>query len=185
MHIYIYIYIFNFHLQNVIGPLDLLDYPPYFACKISECIFLDGTFLRSRLMLHGHHVVWTDRDGNIGLRRDVSEQLTTAVISTVHVRHSMGVVHVVHDVEVTHLIIGGASVRKETRTHEQTASSKRQITAPKMQVNCKKPTEQHLPQITQHRPPTLYILQNGKIFLKTASSCWVSIVLVVYSVNEN
>lgn len=88
-------------------------------------------------MLHGHHMVWSDRDGNIGLRRDVLEQLTTAVISTVHVRHSMGVVHVVHDVEVTHLITGGASVRKETMTHEQTTSTKWQNTAPKLQLNCK------------------------------------------------
>ncbi len=75
-------------------------------------------------MLHGHHMVWNDWDGNIGLRRDVSEQLTTAVISAVHVRHTMAVVHVVHDVEVAHLIIGGASVRKETMTHEQTTSTK-------------------------------------------------------------
>ncbi len=42
-------------------------------------------------MLHGHHMVWTNWDGNIGLRRDVSEQLTTAVISAVHVRHTAAV----------------------------------------------------------------------------------------------
>lgn len=75
-------------------------------------------------MLHRHHMVWTDRDGSIGLRRDVLEQLTTAVISAVHVRHTMDVVHVVHDVEITHLIIGGASVRKITIRHEQTTSTK-------------------------------------------------------------
>lgn len=71
-------------------------------------------------------MVRPDRDGSIGLRRDVSEKLTAAVISTVHVRHSMAVVHVVHDVEVTHLIIGGASVRKTTTGREQTTSTKTQ-----------------------------------------------------------
>lgn len=75
-------------------------------------------------MLHGHHMVWPDRDGSIGLRRDVSEKLTAAAISAVHVRHSMDVVHVVHDVEVTHLIIGGASAMKTTTGHEQTTSTK-------------------------------------------------------------
>lgn len=85
-------------------------------------------------MLHGHHVVRPDRDWNIGLRRDVSEELSAAIISAVHVRHSMGVFHVVHDVEVTHLITGGASVRKKTMRHEQTTGKKHTSTATKPQV---------------------------------------------------
>lgn len=76
-----------------------------------------------------HHVtsvqVWADGDGNVGLRRNVLEQLFGAGVHAAHEGDGVSPLHVEHDVEVTHLIAGGGAAdqrrRRDSPRRERTA----------------------------------------------------------------
>lgn len=58
------------------------------------------------------HVVWTDRDGNVGLSWNMLEKLFGTRLHTAHEGNGVFSVHVVHDIEVAHLITGGGTADK-------------------------------------------------------------------------
>lgn len=62
------------------------------------------------------HVVWTDRDGNVGLSWNMLKKLFGTRVHAAHEGNGVFSVHIVHYIEVAHFIIGGGTADKRTET---------------------------------------------------------------------
>lgn len=95
--------------------------------------------------VHHVHVIWTDRDGNVGLCWNMLKQLSEARISTAHVGDCMSAVHVVHDVEVAHFIIRCTPVdKRQRRTYSDTSSSRNSFMVVLLDQSGKTLSQEHL-----------------------------------------
>lgn len=80
----------------------------YITIETNNTLFLCTCWVSH--MHHGVCVIWTDSDGNIGLRWNMLKQLFGACLHAIHVRDDMFAVHVVHYIEVAHFIFRGTTV---------------------------------------------------------------------------